>query len=58
MLMTIREKRMQQNIKKWRSLSQAERRSILRTSNVELVASSMAMEGEPVSDSWLQKNAR
>ena len=56
--MTTKEKRMHANIKKWRSLSKTERHSILRASNVERVASSMAMEGEPVSKLWLQKNAR
>ena len=56
--MTAKEKRMYQNVEKWRSLSPAERRSILRISNVKQVASSMAMEGEPVSKLWLQKNAR
>ena len=58
MVMTTKEKRMYANIEKWRSLSKAERRSILHTSNVERVASSMAMEGEPVSKLWLRKNAR
>ncbi len=58
MLMTTKEKRMYANIEKWRNLSKTERRSILRASNVKQVASSMAMEGEPVSDLWLQKNAR
>ena len=56
--MTTKEKRMCANIEKWRNLSKTERRSILRASNVKQVASSMAMEGEPVSDLWLQKNAR
>lgn len=56
--MTTQEKRMYANIEKWRSLSKSERRSILRASNVKRVASSMAMEGEPVSESWLRKNAR
>lgn len=58
MVMTTKEKRMYANIEKWRNLSKAERHSILRASNVERVASSMAMEGEPVSKLWLQKNAR
>ena len=57
-LMTAKEKRIYANIEKWRSLSKSERRSVLRASNVERVASSMAMEGEPVSKLWLQKNAR
>ena len=56
--MTTKEKRMYANIEQWRNLSKTERRSILRASNVKQVASSMAMEGEPVSDLWLQKNAR
>ena len=56
--MTIKEKRMHTNIEKWRSLSAIERRSILHASNVERVASSMAMEGEPVSELWMQKNVR
>ena len=56
--MTTREKRMYQNIEKWRSLPESERRSILRASAVQQVASSMAMEGEPVSKAWIQKNAR
>ncbi|MBQ9017751.1 hypothetical protein IJ118_01665 [Candidatus Saccharibacteria bacterium] len=56
--MTTKEKRMYANIEKWRSLPKSERRSVLRTLNVKQVASSMAMEGEPVSDLWLQKNAR
>ena len=56
--MTTKEKRMYQNVEKWRSLPRPERRSILRASNVKRVASSMAMEGEPVSESWLKKNAR
>lgn len=56
--MTASEKRMYENIEKWRSLSRSERRSISRASNVGRVASSMAMEGEPVSELWLQKNAR
>ena len=58
MVMTTKEKRMYANIEEWRSLSKTERHSILRASNVERVASSMAMEGEPVSKLWLQKNAR
>lgn len=56
--MTTKEKRVYQNIKQWRGLSEAERHSILYTSNIKKVASSMAMEGEPVSDSWLKKNVR
>ena len=58
MVMTTKEKRMYANIEKWRSLSRAERHAISRASNVERVANSMAMEGEPVSEVWLQKNAR
>ena len=58
MLMTTREKRMYANIEKWRSLPEAERRVVLRASNVKRVANSMAMEGEPVSKRWLKKNAR
>ena len=56
--MTAREQKMYQNIQKWRSLSQKQRRDFLRTSAVKRVASSMAMEGEPVSATWLKKNAR
>ena len=56
--MTASEKRMYDNVAKWRSLSKTKRRSISHISNVKHVASSMAMEGEPVSKSWLQKNAR
>lgn len=56
--MTTKEKRIYQNIEKWRSLPKSKRHSILRASNVKQVASSMAMEGEPVSELWLQKNAR
>ena len=56
--MTTKEKKMYQNVEKWRSLSKSERHSILHASNVKRVASSMAMEGEPVSELWLQKNAR
>lgn len=56
--MTTQEKRVYANVEKWRSLSKTERRSILYASNVNRVASSMAMEGEPVSELWLQKNAR
>lgn len=56
--MTTKEKRIYQNVEKWRNLSKAERHSILRASTVKQVASSMAMEGEPVSELWLQKNAR
>ena len=56
--MTTKEQEMYRNVEKWRSLSRAERHSILRASNVKRVASSMAMEGEPVSKIWLQKNAR
>ncbi len=55
--MTAREK-MYKNVEKWRSLSKSKRRSLMRASNVKQVASSMAMEGEPVSKSWLRKNAR
>lgn len=56
--MTAKEQKMYRNVEKWRSLSRAERYSILRVSNVKRVANSMAMEGEPVSETWLQKNAR
>ena len=56
--MTTKEKRMYANIEKWRSLPKSKRHSILHASNVERVANSMAMEGEPVSELWLQKNAR
>lgn len=49
---------MYQNVEKWRALPKQKRQSILHASNVERVASSMAMEGEPVSELWLQKNAR
>ena len=56
--MTTKEQRMYQNVKKWRSLSKARQHSILRASAVKQVASSMAMEGEPVSELWIQQNAR
>lgn len=55
--MTKREK-IYENIERWRSLPKAKRRSLMRISNVQRVASSMAMEGEPVSKTWLRKNAR
>ena len=56
--MTVKEKMIYANVEKWRSLPKRERRSILRASNVERVANSMAMEGESVSELWLRKNAR
>ena len=56
--MTAKEERMYRNVAKWRSLPQSKRQSILRTSNIEHVVNSMAMEGEPVSKQWLKKNAR
>lgn len=47
-----------QNVQKWRSLSQNERRMIGHKNAVKYVSTSMAMEGEPVSAEWLKKNAR
>lgn len=49
---------MYQNVEKWRGLPQTERRRILRAQAVKQVASSMAMEGEPVSELWIQQNSR
>ena len=55
--MTAREQKIHQNIAKWRSLPESERRRILYSTAVTHVANSMAMEGEPVSQEWLCKNA-
>ena len=56
--MTAKQNKMYQNIQEWRSLSSAKRRSVLRSTAVRQTAGSMAMEGEPVSQSWIKKNSR
>lgn len=56
--MTAKEQRAYENIRKWRSMDNKQRKAFLRTSAVKQTASSMAMEGEPVSAKWLKKNAR
>ena len=56
--MTALEQRMYKNIANWRKLSKVEQRKIRRSSVVSRVISSMAMEGEPVSQEWIRKNSR
>ena len=56
--MTTLEQRMYKNIANWRKLSKVEQRKIRRSSVVSRVISSMAMEGEPVSQEWIRKNSR
>ena len=56
--MTAKEQKMYQNVEKWRGLSKADQRHIAHASAVKRVANSMAMEGEPVSKSWLKQNSR
>ena len=51
-----REQRVSQNIAKWRSLSRAEKSQIVHATSAQFAANSMAMEGEPVSQEWLDKN--
>ena len=56
--MTALEQKMYRNIAEWRKLSKAEQRKIRHSSVVSRVVSSMAMEGEPVSQEWIHKNSR
>ena len=52
-----RQQRINQNIANWRALPKEERRRIMRATTAQFAANSMAMEGEPVSQEWLKKNA-
>lgn len=56
--MTAREKRISENIRRWRAMTESERRILMHAANVQHAANSMAMEGEPVSEKWLKANAR
>ena len=58
MVMTALEQKMYKNIAEWRKLSAAEQHKIRHSSVVSRVISSMAMEGEPVSQEWIRKNSR
>ena len=55
--MTTLEQKMYKNIAEWRKLSKTEQRKIRRSSVVSRVISSMAMEGEPVSQEWIRKHS-
>ena len=55
--MTALEQKMYKNIAEWRKLSKTEQRKIRRSSIVSRVVSSMAMEGEPVSQEWIRNNS-
>jgi hypothetical protein len=47
--------RIEARLAEWRALPEADRRTAWQAVLVERVANSMAMEGEPVSDQWIQQ---
>ena len=55
--MTALVQRMYKNIAEWRKLPKSEQHKIRRSTVVSRVISSMAMEGEPVSQEWIHKNS-
>ena len=56
--MVNKEKKMYQNVEKWRKVSKNKRQDFLRSYTLKQVIGSMAMEGEPVSELWMQQNSR
>ena len=47
---------MYKNIEEWRKLPEEKKHEIRRSTIISRVISSMAMEGEPVSDEWIEEN--